>query len=527
MIDPLQEYGYWRYLPTTAGEMPLQRYIKMLEIFVETGDIAGRGVAWAEDEPWREREDSMILFLTRLMSDAKMKEIVLSDKLCSKIFLTSVGRFVAGAVHYNQFQYQRQWTERKQMKDVMQWSKRRRSVTEEWQLLIINIDEKHQEDGFDKGFYMKYLANGGSTIDEKWEKMVADWTEAADENIRRATAKHINEVGERATRALADVLKSAHNFREQNEITPEQAVQAWNMMDGRWTETEFLKHMTTVKLQDRYPQIGEVVSMMGRTADSNGTDQLTSTMGRGQKIEHSSGSDIEGITIGNDLNAILPSEAALYMDEEMEDAFLYKFVRRRLQTFKYKSNISKPMRHLSSQSARHTGPMIVCVDTSASMHGVPQRIIKSLLSLIEELAERLSRNCFLIDFSVSIKAIDLMQRRKEKFFESIGLGKNEYEFSLGDMPFIGSGTNATSMMQLMFKLLDNGGTPYVNADVLWVSDFLIPYPDMSYIHQMADFRKTGTRFYGLRIVPEGMKQTEWLPLFDKIYDITYRILRRF
>lgn len=224
---------------------------------------------------------------------------------------------------------------------------------------------------------------------------------------------------------------------------------------------------------------------------------------------------------------MLPSEAALYMDDELEDTFLYKFVRRRLQIFRYKSNMSKPSRHLSFHSASRKGPMIVCVDTSASMYGVPQRIVKSMLSLLEEMAERLNRDCFLIDFSVSVRAIDLMQRRKKHLYESIGLKENEYDFQHGELPFIGGGTNAVCMMNLMFQLLDNNGDRYVNADVLWVSDFLIPYPDTSYIQRMKSYRKTGTRFYGMRIVPEGTKSTEWEPDFDHIYPITYRQLRRY
>ena len=35
------------------------------------------------------------------------------------------------------------------------------------------------------------------------------------------------------------------------------------------------------------------------------------------KMEHSSGSDIEGITVGDDLNSLLPLELAQYSDEDM------------------------------------------------------------------------------------------------------------------------------------------------------------------------------------------------------------------
>lgn len=527
MTDYLRSTDYWKFHTSGNGTMDLPRYLKMLEIFVETGEIAGRGVAWAEDEPWREYSDPLLQYLARLMSDDSTKMLVLGDRLYGKIFYATVGRFIVSCVHYRQFLSQRQWTERNRMSEVLQWSTERRTDQQAWQSLLAEIGEKHEYDDFDRDFFERRFSEGKSGDKDSWEKMVADWNKAADNHLTKETSRHIASNGSRLEKTLSVLLKNAHEHIEKEKVSPEKAVQAWQMMDGSWTETEFERHLTVVKLQDRYPQIEEVVKKMGRIADSSGSDRLAATSGKGMKIEHSSGSDIEGVTIGNSLNAMLPSEAALYMDNEMEDAFIYKFVRRQLQIFRYKSNMSQPSRKLSFHHARRNGPMIVCIDTSASMYGVPQRIVKSMLALLEETAERLKRDCFMIDFSVSIRAIDLMQRRKKHLYESIGLKEHEYEFERGELPFIGGGTSAVNMMDLMFELLDNNGDRYVNADVLWVSDFLIPYPDASYIRRMDSYRKTGTRFYGLRIVPEGTKPGNWEPEFDHIYPVTYRQLRRY
>ena len=59
----------------------------------------------------------------------------------------------------------------------------------------------------------------------------------------------------------------------------------------------------------------------------------------------------------------------------------------RLQTFRYKSEMAKPSRKLGFTHASRKGPMIVCLDTSASMYGTPERISSTLISLIEETAE--------------------------------------------------------------------------------------------------------------------------------------------
>lgn len=204
-------------------------------------------------------------------------------------------------------------------------------------------------------------------------------------------------------------------------VSEQRAVQAWELMTNGWTETEFERRLNQVKIQDKYPEIKEIVAKMGRVADANGKDRLTIASGVEMKMEHSAGSDIEGITVGDDLNSLLPLELAQYSDEDMEGLFIYKYRTRRLQTFRYKSEMSKPSRKLGFTHASRKGPMIVCLDTSASMYGTPERISSTLISLLEETAEDLERDCFLIDFSVSTRAIDLMAKRKAERLKRIGI----------------------------------------------------------------------------------------------------------
>ena len=55
--------------------------------------------------------------------------------------------------------------------------------------------------------------------------------------------------------------------------------------------------------------------------------------------------------------------------------------------------------------------MIVCLDTSGSMTGKPERMANSLLIKLIEIAELQNRECFLITFSVSTKTIDIRRDR--------------------------------------------------------------------------------------------------------------------
>ena len=62
------------------------------------------------------------------------------------------------------------------------------------------------------------------------------------------------------------------------------------------------------------------------------------------------------------------------------------------------------------------------------------------------------------------------------------------------LPFIGGGTSAKKMMNQMFDLLDNDGLHYVNADVLWITDFLIPNPPQQMLARFKEYKETGTGF---------------------------------
>ena len=522
MLSDGEKY-FARFTQNYSGKRKeLSYYFNMLNYFCETGEIAGQGVAWPEDEPWRVYKDPMLQYLAKLMSDPEVKVKVLSSKMCAKVFCTTVGRFIVDCMHHQQFLSQTMRVEARKMKAVEDYSA---GDERAWQKWITSIGEKHEEDGFDGEFYKRMFSQ--QITQEKVDKLLDDWGKSITEHLRQQEMKHIGSRGANMKQNLQRMFDNVNKTLKGEGVSDEQAVQAWKMMDGRWSETEFMRRLSIVRVQDRYPQLHEVVMKMGRVADSNGRDRLAVSDGDRMKISHSSGSDIEGITIGNDLGSLLPIELATFADKDMENLFFYRYTRHRLQTFDYKSKMSKPTRRLSFISARRLGPMIVCADTSASMFGPPQRILQSMLSLIEETAERLHRDCYLIDFSVSVKAIDLKLRTKKQFYASIGLKEDEMMFDKGQIPFIGGGTDARGMMNATYEMLDNEGDGYMNADVLWISDFLMPLPKPDMLAKMKDYRRTGTRFYGLCIRPQGENNTEWTPYLDHIFPVNYRVLRKY
>ena len=78
-------------------------------------------------------------------------------------------------------------------------------------------------------------------------------------------------------------------------------------------------------------------------------------------------------------------------------------------------------------------------------------------------------------------------------------------------------TDAAKMLELTFELLESS-TKFMYGDVLWISDFVIPFPEEEKLKKMMDFRKDGTCFYGLQI---GAFKHEWNKYFNEIRSIGY------
>ena len=504
-------------MPESTPHLQPGNYIHLIRKFVDKGDVLGIET----DVPFV-KGDPILEYLSDIMNNPLIQAKVLSSRLAGQIFYETVGRFVLECLHQTQFANQRVSGERGHMEKMREWAMQKKR--DSWQSLVNGIADKHEEDGFDIDFLKKRFQYDGWKDPENWEILKHEWGSALDRNVLNKTKEHLEKKKSLVAKSLQQKLEHAKKLRNEG-VSEEQALQAWNMMEGQWTETEFEKKLNIVRIQNQYPEIGDVVKRMGRIADADGKDRLAVQTGRSMQLSHSSGSDIEGISTGRDIKALMPMEWAQYTDTDMEKLFLHKYMTSKLQVFHYKSEIAKPARRLRSERASRRGPMIVCVDSSASMSGVPQKIEASLLAKLEQTAETLNRDCFLIDFSIGIHPIELRSRRQKKSMERMGMREEDQEnFAKGVFPFIGGGTDAQKMLNLTFALLDNNDDRYMNADVLWITDFLIPRTDKDLMQRFKEYQKTGTKFYGFKI---GDGKSDWEQYFDKVYEIHYVQPRRY
>ena len=138
-------------------------------------------------------------------------------------------------------------------------------------------------------------------------------------------------------------------------------------------------------------------------------------------------SDIAGITVGDDLSSLLPSEIALLAGRETEDVFFRNFVGKRLQVFASASAGRDSVR-------RQDGPVVICLDRSGSMEGRPSEIARALTMAVTIIAKRQHRQVIIILYgndemdSFVVKSLRKQRDALTRFLSyGCGGGNNEDE----------------------------------------------------------------------------------------------------
>ncbi|ELI5412120.1 TPA: VWA domain-containing protein [Vibrio parahaemolyticus] len=207
-------------------------------------------------------------------------------------------------------------------------------------------------------------------------------------------------------------------------------------------------------------------------------------------VDINSKEEIVGVVQGKDIEHALPSELALLSDPETSVLFDLKYLESRLLSFEMQgiTEIEQERSILVDESVEEDsklGPMILCVDTSGSMHGAPEHIAKAMALYLSTVARKQDRNCYLINFSTSIVTFDLTGK---KGLESL-------------IKFLSSsfhgGTDVAPALHHATELMKNES--YENADVLVISDFIMGELPKNVMKSIEEQRDKGNKFNSLVI----------------------------
>ena len=470
-----------------------KHYVNILDEFVKTGQVPDYAAPW--------EDDYLEKYLREVMGDPFVAYSVLSDEVKARVFYDNMLAFIKQIITRENFRKTCAQGHTQKMQHALQWSERKKR--DGWDRLLSEISEEYEEFGFDERYYRDKFGNEGELADEEtWKNMIEDWSKAFDRKQQQLRQRDIDEIKDNNSNILKHNLSAIPDYLKEKGVEKEQFYQVWGLMGGQWNSLLFDQHLKIVAWQKKYPQLEQMANKMGRIADDEAAERMPVAIGGNMKMEHAAKSDILGVALSKDIRSMLPLEVAQCSDDELYDVFLYKYATRNLQTFHHKSELLKPSRQVAPRPARLKGPMIVCVDRSGSMAGLPEELANSLMMKLLTIAERQHRDLFLISFSVEARPIEVRRDRTAllDFFR---------QRSVGD-------TNATKMLKQVFALLESG--EYASADVLWFTDFRIPLCHVELRKQLTGYRRQGTKFYGLKI-GHAFDQG-WEEYFDEIVEIT-------
>lgn len=214
--------------------------------------------------------------------------------------------------------------------------------------------------------------------------------------------------------------------------------------------------------------------------------------------------EIVGVRLGNDVQYALPQEKALLADADTEILFDIKFVENRLMCFDMQGIMTadeemEERMLVNVDGKEKLGPVIICVDTSGSMHGAPETIAKAVTLYMASRAASQQRDCMLINFSTGIETMDLSG--------SIGIGA---VIKFLRRSFQGGTDVAPALNYALEKMQEE---KYEKSDLLIVSDFVMGNLPEETTAKITAAKKTGNKFYSLCIGQEWLSGR--LKIFDK------------
>ena len=298
-------------------------------------------------------------------------------------------------------------------------------------------------------------------LDAVFASLLSDWDKACDELVRKKKVEIIEFNREKWEKGVKEHGNA--DFKERKKIE---------------------------KMFFSYPQLVDIVRIIGREQPER-NDEYDETVRSYMPILPSPPTpavEVEQVSLGKDLQHLLPMETAILADKETEDLFYLRYASSLLQLFANKpkqESVLKTEKKRNKKPRLEKGPIIVSLDTSGSMSGRPEKVARCLLLQLLRMAKKQKRKCFLITFSVRAECMDLSRpgswNRLNRFLNN---------------PFTG-GTDGEDMIKNALKMLNTDN--YSMADVLIISDFYFPNPRPQTKELMEIEHNKGTRFYGLQI----------------------------
>jgi uncharacterized protein with von Willebrand factor type A (vWA) domain len=282
----------------------------------------------------------------------------------------------------------------------------------------------------------------------------------------------------------------------------------WDLSTGVLKHVGWMDVVRLRELIERLPQLREVVQSLGRLHSSEAAetvaDMVFMPMRRLEEERREVQTtrvpaDIRGIERGGEIARMLPVEAANLGHPKLRYLWHARRAERALVTYRVEG--IEIERHLIETESKHAvdqrrprpkrGAIIAVVDTSGSMHGLPERVAKALVLEALRTAHAEKRQCFVYAYGGPKQIIE-----HELAVSPEGLGQL---LAFLGMTF-GGGSDEIGVMARVLKRLEDEA--WTKADIVLVSDGEWP-PPTTLVPRIVAARSAGTRFHGVQIGNRG------------------------
>jgi uncharacterized protein with von Willebrand factor type A (vWA) domain len=412
-----------------------------------------------------------------------------------------------------------------EQRELESWGVRHlRQFTRSYNFLIQKVSSFYPREEIDPSFHQQKFKSliGESTYDQfeedqrqqierVYHDLLAQWDARLQAKILNYQMRQLKEKKEAFKDKLEAKVKEYQKLTKLVKPFTEELSRYWDMSRALWQDS-------TLDLVERYDQL---------LADEKELKKLAELLGRLRKAEIETEeeryekiveykewvkdpnlrSEIVGVRPSNELNQVLPSEVALF-GEATEWNFLKRFADEQLQSNQFEDRRLVSSNKVFSESyqrikKKEKGPFIVCVDTSGSMEGEPERIAKVLCFAILKMAAKDERRAFLINFSSGIHTIDLFNLVDSIDEVAAFLQKSFH--------------GGTDISLALSEALDQLETHrYRDADVLVISDFIMYKISDDLLQRMEKQQHNhGTNFHSLIITDQANEEV--IGQFDNVW----------
>lgn len=305
--------------------------------------------------------------------------------------------------------------------------------------------------------------------------------------------------GEQAAEALSDISQAAADGAIETDRVARQLERflpgiGWSASPGQLESSLLGRLHQLSELLDQMEELRELAEALGRM------EEATDREGR----RDGGREEVVGVRLGGEVATALPGELALLGDPDTEDLFYQRLLDRRLVSLELTGEGDEGR----AQGDRR-GPVIACIDTSASMEGAPEMAAKALVLAVCRRVIPRGRVVHLILFGGPGERTEIRLRR--------GLGGLEGMLDFLERSFH-SGTDFDGPLLRAMDLLEEDELDL--ADVLVVTDGLCR-AGSDVVDRVQEVReRQGVRVWSVVL---GYRDTRGVdPFSDEVYKLDPR-----